>query len=122
MNRQLHADVVTLTLEDGTCTLGFATRSAQYPNEYLILQRAEDGRSDPGIYVEVDDQLYSGYGLVAHARAENHRLELNLKRPLGGTPAASFVVTFAESPTNEASVRRGVQSILFDVIDSGETR
>jgi hypothetical protein len=76
-----------------------------------MLQRCAEGEpEDWGIYVELNDQINSGYGLIRHCTIRRDRLELDLTRPLSGF-SRLHVVLSVEDSTFDRSVA-GVREIF----------
>jgi hypothetical protein len=65
--------------------------------QYLMLHRSQpfDDPEDWGVYVEVNDQGYSGYDCVSSCELSPERMVVRMSEPLGrGNPVESVEVKF----------------------------
>lgn len=78
------ADTATYDVIDEAHIAGLAIGDGT--EGYLMLQRSvEDDTDDRGIYVELNDQADSGYGLISHCRVSRQAVMIDLTQPLAGT-------------------------------------
>jgi hypothetical protein len=78
------ADTATYDVIDGAHIAGLAIGNGA--DGYLMLQRSgEDDPDDWGVYIELNDQADSGYGLVENCRVSRQAVEIDLTQPLAGT-------------------------------------
>ena len=57
----------------------------------LLSRQVVDIPGDPGIYVEYNDQLNSGYGLISRCLLREGKIEIHVAKPLAGIDG--FVIT-----------------------------
>jgi len=80
------ADTATYDMIEGAHVVGLAIGIGA--DVYLILQRSGiEGPDDWGIYIELNDQANSGYGLVRECRIGCDTVEIDLNKPLAGVTA-----------------------------------
>lgn len=76
------ADMATFDEIEGALVVGLAMGDGG--EGYLLFQRSTpDAPKDCGVYLEYNDQGYSGYNLVAGFRVSRGRVEVDLSKPLG---------------------------------------
>jgi hypothetical protein len=92
---RITASLVTSDLVDGIETLGFSeTQSGD--GRYVILEKGAD---DETIYLEIDDQINSGYDAVDGYSVKEGRVELSLMKPVGKVEILTLLI---EYPASEA--------------------
>ena len=108
---RINADVVSVTKDHGVLALGFSdTVAGQGQPIYLLLQRAG---KDKAIYVEVNDQINSGYDLITAIADGPGELTIKVKpefRQLGSPE--TIRVTYAVTDRNAEAVREGLKQIM----------
>jgi hypothetical protein len=75
------ADDNQFAADEDTLSCALRGRDPSGTEHYLILQRSTEDASSPkdeGVYVEFDDQVRSGYGLMRRCRLDGQRLSLDL--------------------------------------------
>ena len=84
---------------------------------YIVLQRAESEEHDDGVYLEIDDQINSGYNLVQSASCENAVLTLKIEPCFQRLASPSdVVVRFQENDETRARIDLGTRKILQDLL------
>ena len=114
-------DTVAFDVRDNATMLFFAKTTATGDiGEYLLLMRAEGDGFDEAIYIEVNEQQFTGRDKIAEARLTGNMLTLDLHEPadeLGG--ASQIVLTYDETPENQANVEAGVIRVLGNTLAGG---
>ena len=105
------ADTATYDMIDGAHVVGLAIDDGA--DGYLMLQRSgEDDPDDWGIYVELNDQANSGYGLVRECRISRQTIEIDLSQPLAG--ATVIQVSLAVGDDAFGRFTEGLKAIFRD--------
>ena len=115
MDRILKTEIVSFDQSEATFTLGFAHQKDGEISEYLILERSNEPEDDDGVYLEIDDQIHSGYNLVQNLLKSEGFIDLELSKELGNPPAKKIRVEFDATPENEKKVENGFSKILHDI-------
>ena len=117
--RHIACDLVVLDELDGVWTLGFArTEPSGDTAEYLMFQSPLAGNDGWGTYIETDDQSHSGYDLVRKVTVGNGMIEFTLTKGLGPGGAMRFVMTFADTTENRATIDRGLKRVFEDKLNA----
>lgn len=117
--RHIACDLVVLDELDGVWTLGFArTEPSGDTAEYLMFQSPLAGDDDSGTYIETDDQSHSGYDLVRTVAVGTGKIEFTLTKGLGPGGAMRFVMTFADTTENRATIDSGLKKVFEDKLDA----
>lgn len=88
--------------------------------EYLLLMRPEGEEFDEAIYIEMNEQEFTGHDLIREARLTGNMLTLELRAPAAELKGASkIVITYEETPDNQASVEAGVIRVLGAALTGG---
>jgi hypothetical protein len=88
--------------------------------EYLLLMRAEGEGFDEAIYIEVNEQQFTGRDKIAEARLTGNVLTLDLHEPAVELDGASqIILTYDETPENQANVEAGVIRVLGNTLAGG---
>ncbi len=121
MSRSRSYDTVSFDVRDNAAMLFFAqTTDTGDIGEYLLLMRAEGKGYDEAVYIEVNEQQFSGKDKISEARLTGNMLTLELREPaeeLNGV--TEIVVTYDETPENQASVEAGVIRVLGAALAGG---
>lgn len=121
MSNNRNYDTVAFDVRDNATMLFFAkTTNTGDIGEYLLLMRAEGEEYDDAIYIEVNEQQYSGHDMIQEARLTGNMLTLQLREPAEELDGASqIVLTYDETPENQASVEAGVIRVLGATLAGG---
>lgn len=121
MSSSRNYDTVAFDVRDNATMLFFAkTTDTGDIGEYLLLMRAEGDDYDQAVYIEVNEQLYSGHDKIKEARLAGNMLTLELKEPAAELDGASqIVLTYDETAENQASVEAGVIRVLGATLAGG---
>ena len=91
------ADTATYDVIDGAHVAGLAIGDGSA--DYLMFQRSlENDCADRGIYVELNDQINSGYDLVQTCRIQRQELVVDLTEPVGGADAIRVKLSIEDKP------------------------
>jgi len=114
-------DTVAFDVRDNATMLFFAKTTATGDiGEYLLLMRAEGEGFDEAIYIEVNEQQFTGRDKIAEARLTGNMLTLELHEPAAELDGASkIVLTYDETPENQANVEAGVIRVLGNTLAGG---
>jgi len=114
-------DTVAFDVRDNATMLFFAKTTATGDiGEYLLLMRAEGEGFDEAIYIEVNEQQFTGRDKIAEARLTGNMLTLELHEPADELDGASkIVLTYDETPENQANVEAGVIRVLGNTLAGG---
>ena len=108
---RINADVVSFTTDGGIQTLAFAEKQeGERQPAYLLIQRA---KTDRDVYVEVNDQINSGYNLISAMTTGRGELTMKVKpefRNLGNPD--SIRLTYAPTDQNTKVVDEGLRQIM----------
>ncbi len=114
-------DTVAFDVRDNATMLFFAKTTATGDiGEYLLLMRAEGEGFDEAIYIEVNEQQFTGRDKIAEARLTGNVLTLDLHEPAAELDGASqIILTYDETPENQANVEAGVIRVLGNTLAGG---
>jgi hypothetical protein len=114
-------DTVAFDVRENATMLFFAkTTDTGDIGEYLLLMRAEGADYDDAIYIEVNEQEYAGHDKIREARLTGNVLTLELREPAAELDGAGeIVLTYDETPENQASVEAGVIRVLGTTLAGG---
>ena len=114
-------DTVAFDVRDNATMLFFAKTTATGDiGEYLLLMRAEGEGFDEAIYIEVNEQQFTGRDKIAEARLTGIVLTLDLHEPADELDGASqIILTYDETPENQANVEAGVIRVLGNTLAGG---
>ena len=88
--------------------------------DYLLLMRATGADFDDSIYLEINEQQFSGHDLISEVRLNGNMLTLALREPAGEFGGATeIVLTFADTPENKAGIEAGAFEVLGDKLTGG---
>ncbi len=121
MSRSRSYDTVSFDVRDNAAMLFFAqTTDTGDISEYLLLMRAEGKGYDEAVYIEVNEQQFSGKDKISEARLTGNMLTLELREPAEELDGVTeIVVTYDETPENQASVEAGVIRVLGAALAGG---
>jgi hypothetical protein len=121
MSRSRRYDTVAFDTRENAAMLFFAkTTDTGDIGEYLLLMRAEGGEFGDAIYIEVNEQQFAGHDLIAEARLTGNMLTLELREPADELDGVSeIVVTYDETPENQASIEAGIIRVLGATLAGG---
>ena len=108
---RINADVVNWTNAEGVLTLGFLnTTNGQGQPIYLLLQRAE---RETAVYIEVNDQINSGYDLITALSDKGGDLAVMVRSEFQGLGNAGTIrVTYPLTDRNREVVQEGIKQIM----------
>ena len=87
---------------------------------YLLLMRAEGEEFDDAIYIEINENQFSGHDLIQEARMTGNMLTLELREPVDELDGASeIVLTYDDSPENRTSIETGAFRVLGNTLAGG---
>ncbi len=121
MSRSRSYDTVAFDVRDNAAMLFFAqTTDTGDIGEYLLLMRAEGKGYDEAVYIEVNEQQFSGKDKISEARLTGNMLTLELREPAEELDGVTeIIVTYDETPENQASVEAGVIRVLGAALAGG---
>ncbi len=121
MSGSRNYDTVAFDVRDNATMLFFAKTTATGDiGEYLLLMRAEGEGFDEAIYIEVNEQQFTGRDTIAEARLSGNMLTLELHEPADELDGASkIVLTYDDTPENQANVEAGVIRVLGNTLAGG---
>lgn len=116
-----HYDTVTFDVRDDATMLFFArTSRAGDIEDYLLLMRAAGEDLDEAIYIEINENQFSGHDLIEEARMTGNMLTLELRESSAELDGASqIVLTYDDSPENRTSMESGAFRVLGDTLAGG---
>jgi len=96
------------------------TSAAGDIEEYLLLMRAEGEEYDDSIYIEINENQFSGHDLIQEARMTGNMLTLELRDSSAELDGASLIVaTYDDSPENRTSIESGAFRVLGSALAGG---
>ena len=121
MSRSRSYDTVSFDVRENAAMLFFAKTTATGDiGEYLLLMRAEGEGYDGAVYIEVNEQQFAGHDKISEARLTGNMLTLALREPAEELDGVSeIVLTYDETPENQASVEEGVIRVLGATLAGG---
>ncbi len=121
MSRSRSYDTVAFDVRDNAAMLFFAkTTDTGDIGEYLLLMRAEGEGFDEAVYIEVNEQQFAGKDKISEARLTGNMLTLELREPAEELDGVSeIVLTYDETPENQANVEAGVFRVLGATLVGG---
>lgn len=121
MSSNRHYDTVTFDVRDNATMLFFArTTAAGDIEDYLLLMRAEGDGLDEAVYIEINENQFSGHDLIQEARMTGNMLTLELRESSAELDGASHIVlTYDDSPENRTSIESGAFRVLGNTLAGG---
>ncbi len=121
MSRSRTYDTVAFDVRENAAMLFFAKTTATGDiGEYLLLMRAEGKGYDEAVYIEVNEQQFAGHDMISEARLTGNMLTLELREPAEELDGVSeIVLTYDETPENQANVEAGVIRVLGATLAGG---
>ena len=121
MSSHRQYDTVSFDVRDNAMMLFFArTTDSGDIADYLLLMRGESEDFAPKIYIEINEQQFSGHDLISKVQMSDNILTLFLREPaaeLGG--AQEIVLSYEPSAENKAMVEAGAFRVLGDCLEGG---
>lgn len=121
MSNNRKYDTVAYDVRDNATMLFFAsTTDTGDIDDYLLLMRAEGEEFDDAVYLEINEQQFAGHDLIREARLTGNILTLELRKPakeLNG--AGEIVLTYDDTPENQANIEAGVIRVLGNTLAGG---
>lgn len=121
MSSHRQYDTVSFDVRDNAMMLFFArTTDSGDIEDYLLLMRGQSEDFAPKIYIEINEQQFSGHDLIREVQMRDNILTLHLREPaseLGG--AQEIVLSYEASPENKAIVEAGALRVLGDCLAGG---
>ncbi len=121
MSSNRHYDTVSFDVRDNAAMLFFArTTAAGDIEDYLLLMRAEGEGLDEAVYIEINENQFSGHDLIQEARMTGNMLTLELRESFAELDGASHIVlTYDDSPENRTSIESGAFRVLGNTLAGG---
>ena len=121
MSTNRHFDTVAFDIRDNASMLFFArTADSGDISDYILIMRAEGDEFDDAVYLELNDQQFSGYDLVQEARLTDNVLTIELREPAEELDGATdIVLTFDATDENKTSVESGAFRVLGNLLAGG---
>ena len=121
MSSNRHYDTVSFDVRDNATMLFFArTTAAGDIEDYLLLMRAEGEGLDEAVYIEINENQFSGHDLIQEARMTGNMLTLELRESSAELDGASHIVlTYDDSPENRTSIESGAFRVLGNTLAGG---
>ncbi|ANO50312.1 hypothetical protein [Woeseia oceani] len=114
-------DTVAFDVRDDAMMLFFARTSEQGEiDDYLLLMRCENDDLPHSLYIEINEQQFSGHDLVREARMSDNMLTLLLNEPAAELNGEQqIVLTYEGTAANKASVEAGAFRVLGECLAGG---
>jgi len=121
MSVSRHYDTVAFDVRENATMLFFARTNAKGDIEdYLLLMRAIDEDLNETIFLEVNEQQFSGSEIIREVQMSESMLTLMFNEPVGEFDnALELVLTFDDSTENKSSMEAGVFRVLGDKLSGG---
>ena len=116
-----HYDTVAFDVRDNAAMLFFAkTDDDGDISDYLLLMRTIEEDFDSMIYIEINELQVGGHDLIRDATLIGNTLSLHFRQPLEALGGLSeFVLSFADTTENGASMEMGAFRVLGDALKGG---
>jgi hypothetical protein len=114
-------DTVAFDARDNTELLFFA-RTAEDGNieDYLLLMRPAGADFSDAVYVEINDQLYSGDDVIVEARMAGNVMTLKFSEAVASLDGdTELVMVFSDTAENRAAIEMGAFRLLGDKLAGG---
>lgn len=114
-------DTVAFDVRDDAMMLFFARTSEQGEiDDYLLLMRCENDDLPHSLYIEINEQQFSGHDLVREARMSDNMLTLLLNEPAAELNGEQqIVLSYEGTAANKASVEAGAFRVLGECLAGG---
>jgi len=121
MSNSRHYDTVAFDVRDNATMLFFArTTAAGDIEDYLLLMCAEGEGFDEAVYIEINENQFSGHDLIEEARMTGNILTLELREPVAELDGASrIILTYDDTPENRTSMESGAFRVLGNILAGG---
>jgi len=96
------------------------TSAAGDIEDYLLLMRTIGEDFDDTIFLEVNEEQYSGSDVIREARMSENMLTLAFHEPVAAFDGATeLVLAFSDSPENRTSMEAGAFRVLGEKLSGG---
>ena len=114
-------DTVTFDVRDNATMLFFARTSDEGDIEdYMLLMRSVEDDFEESLYIEINEDQFSGHNLLSEVRLLDNTLTLVLHEPAEELDNTSeIVLTFDATEENLANMEAGAFRVLGDTIKGG---
>jgi len=114
-------DTVAFDVREDAMMLFFARTSEQGEiDDYLLLMRCENDDLPHSLYIEINEQQFSGHDLIREVRMSDNMLTLLLNEPAAELSGEQqIVLTYEGTAANKASVEAGAFRVLGDCLAGG---
>lgn len=114
-------DTVAFDVRDNATMLFFASTSAGGDIEdYVLLMRTEGDDLGGAIFLEINEQQFSGSDLISEARMSGNMLTLVFSEKVKDLDGASeMVLCFDDTPENRTSMEAGAFRVLGEKLSGG---
>jgi len=114
-------DTVAFDVREHTMILFFGRTSPRGEiDDYLLIMRGDGGTLGNSVYIEVNEQQFSGDDLIREARLGDNMLTLELHEPAPALDgSAKVVLSYDGSAANRACVEAGAFRVLGDYLTGG---
>jgi hypothetical protein len=121
MSNSRSYDTVAFDVRENTTMLFFAkTNKNGDIDEYLLLMRTGHEKFNDSIYIEMNNNQLSGHNLIQEVRLTGNVLTLELHKSAAELDDTSeIVLTYDETPENQANIEAGVIGVLFNTLAGG---
>lgn len=121
MSTNRNYDTVAFDVREDAMMLFFARTSEQGEiDDYLLLMRCENDDLPHSLYIEINEQQFSGHDLISEARMSDNMLTLLLNEPAAELNGEQqIVLTYEGTAANKASVEAGAFRVLGDCLAGG---
>lgn len=121
MSASRQYDTVAFDVRDNATMLFFARTTAGGDIEdYLLLMRTEGDDLGGIIFLEINEQQFSGSEIIAEARMSGNMLTLVFSESVKELDGASeIVLCFDDTPENRTSMEAGAFRVLGEKLSGG---
>jgi hypothetical protein len=121
MSASRQYDTVAFDVRDNATMLFFArTSPAGDIDDYLLLMRPQGDELDSVIFLEINEQQFSGSEIIVEARMSGNLLTLVFNEKMEEFDGATeIVLCFEDTPENRASMEAGAFRVLGDKLSGG---
>lgn len=114
-------DTVAFDVRDNATMLFFAKTTPERDiSDYLLLMRTVDDEFEESIYIEINEDQFSGHNLIREVALTGNVLTLRLHEPaaeLDGT--MDIVLTWEDTAENLESIEAGAFRVFGDTLVGG---
>ena len=114
-------DTVAFDVRDNATMLFFAkTSSVGDIEDYLLLMRGEGDEIDDAIFLEINEQQFSGNEMITEARMNGNMLTLIFDGPVAELKnVAELTLVFDDTAENRTSMEAGAFRVLGEKLSGG---